>query len=183
MIQAASEQGSVEGRLALETLCDAYWYPLYVYVRRQGHDFHSAQDLTQEFFTTLLTKNRLQAVDRDRGRFRTFLLAALRNFLINDWRDARAAKRGGGKLPVSIDFASGETRYSLEPKDSATPESSYERRWALAILDRALEKMHQEFVARGKEELFTALKPYLNHDDDAANYAATAEALSQPKRG
>src|SRR6185436_14960457 len=118
-----------------------YWYPLYAFVRRQGNGPHDAQDLTQAFFERLLEKNYLEAVDRAKGRFRSFLLAALKHFLANDWDRQRAQKRGGATCHIPIDTQSAEARYGLEPGHEQTPEKLFERRWALTLLDHVLARL------------------------------------------
>ena len=129
---------------ALAALCDAYWYPLYAFIRRQGLAPHDAQDLTQEFFARLIEKEWLGAVQRERGRFRSWLLAALKHFLANEWDKSRARKRGGGVQFVSIDDATAESRYAQEPADLATADRLYDRRWALTLLDRVLARLREE---------------------------------------
>jgi RNA polymerase sigma-70 factor (ECF subfamily) len=161
---------------ALTTLCEAYWYPLYAYVRRQGIAPHDAQDLTQEFFARLLEKDWLRAVARDRGRFRSWLLAALKHFLANEWDKSRAKKRGGGISFISIDDASAESRYAHEPADHTTADLLYDRRWALTLLDRVLARLREEFVAVGKVAHFDALKGALT--GDKTPYAEIGAALS-----
>ena len=129
VVLAASQQDSPASSNALAKLCSTYWYPLYAYVRRRGHDAHQAQDLTQEFFARLLQRNFLQNVAPDKGRFRSFMLASLKNFLANEWDRAQTQKRCGGVAPIPFEQISAESRYQLEPIDSATPEILYERRW------------------------------------------------------
>ncbi len=162
-------------QVALAALCKNYWYPLYAYVRRRGYSPEDAQDLTQEFFAYLLEKNRLQTADKQRGKFRSFLLTSLQNFLARHWRQARAQKRGGGKFALSLDFSKGEERYQLEPAHDATPEKIFERRWALTLLDQVLSKLRDEFVAQGKLEQFDVLKDHLG--GGAAPYAELTEKL------
>jgi RNA polymerase sigma-70 factor (ECF subfamily) len=153
VVLSAGEEGA-----ALERLCQTYWYPLYAYVRRQGRSPHEAQDLTQEFFARLLQKDFLVGVLREKGKFRTFLLVALKRFLVNEWTRGQAQKRGGGCVHVPLEGHSAETRYLAEPVDRLTAEKLYERRWALTLLDRVLERLRLEFVAAGKEALFEKLK-------------------------
>jgi RNA polymerase sigma factor (sigma-70 family) len=167
----AQQGDSTEAREALETLCRAYWYPLYAFVRRQGVMPEDAQDLTQSFFERLIEKNFLADVQREKGRFRSFLLAALKHFLANEWDKARAQKRGGGAVHVPIDTASAETRYGLEPAHFDTPERLFERRWAITLLDRVLERLRDEHVKAGKAELFEQLKPCLTAEKAALSYA------------
>jgi len=158
---AAKAGESTQARKALEHLCATYWYPLYAFVRREGHEAADAQDLTQEFFARLLEKNWLDAVDRERGKFRSFLLAAMRHFLANEWDRARRLKRGGGQAILSLDAESAECRYALEPADPVTADRIFERRWALTLLDQVLTRLQKEFVAAGRGKLFDELKSAL----------------------
>jgi RNA polymerase sigma-70 factor (ECF subfamily) len=143
---------------ALSTLCRAYWYPLYAFVRRQGNSPEDAQDLTQEFFVRLIAKGWLDAVARERGRFRSFLLAAMKHFLANEWDKAQAQKRGGGAECFSIDETTAEGRYVHEPADIASPENLFEQRWASALLDQVLARLREEMTAAGKAAQFDVLK-------------------------
>ncbi len=162
---------------ALEALCHAYWYPLYAYVRRQGHSPHDAQDLTQEFFARLLQKDYLLAADREKGRFRTFLLVALKRFLANEWDRSRAQKRGGGHVHLSLDTSTAETRYQTEPARDLPPDRIYERRWALTLLDQSLARLRGEFVAAGKTREFDELKVFLTAEKGAISHADVASRL------
>lgn len=177
VVLAAQSPALPESREALENLCRCYWYPLYAYVRRRGHTAHEAQDLTQEFFATLLEKNYLESADRERGRFRTFLLTAVARFLSKQHDRSRAAKRGGGKKALSIDFASGEERYHREPVDTWTAERLFERRWALTLLESVLAQLAERYAAEGKVELFEGLRDYITSDAVGTCYADTASAL------
>jgi RNA polymerase sigma factor (sigma-70 family) len=177
VVMAAGGTDSLNAHDALETLCNAYWYPLYVYVRRQGHGPHDAQDLTQAFFARLLEKNYLGDVQRERGRFRSFLLASLKHFLANEWDRERALKRGGGRKLVALDEESAESRYKLEPKDDMSADKIYERRWALTLLDKVLNNLRAEYAASGKEETFETLKEYLSAGRTSVSYARAAEKL------
>lgn len=161
IVVAAGAADSQQAHRALEHLCTAYWYPLYAFVRRQGHSPHDAQDLTQEFFTRLLARNVLGDADPAKGRFRSFLLGALKHFLSDEWDRARAQKRGGGVQPISLDAESAESRYRLEPADESSAEKIYERRWALALLDEVLKRLRDEFTRDGKEHVFEELKSAL----------------------
>src|SRR5690348_17253771 len=139
LICAASEpDASPQARQALGELCRIYWFPLYAFVRRRGHDAHEAQDLTQEFFARLLAENHLRHVDRDKGKFRSFLLACLKHFLADEWDRARAQKRGGGQTIVPLDA---ETRYERDPSHELTPDKLYDRQWALTLLDQVLARL------------------------------------------
>lgn len=177
MVAQAARRSSPEAAQALATLCETYWYPLYAYVRRRGYAVEDAQDLTQDFFALLLEKDRLGQADRERGRFRTFLLSSLQNYLANEWRKAGARKRGGGRTTLSLDFEKGEHRYRLEPVDDWTPVRIYERRWALTLMERALDRLHDEYDGAGKPELYEALKPQLGGDGPAASYADIGRRL------
>ena len=167
----ARDASDTQAREALENLCRAYWYPLYAFVRRQGVSPEDAQDLTQAFFEKLIEKNFLADVQREKGRFRSFLLAALKHFLANEWDKARAQKRGGGVVHVPIDTASAETRYGLEPAHFDSPEKLFERRWAITLLDRVLERLRDEHVEAGKADLFEQLKPCLTAEKASLSYA------------
>ncbi|NCO42181.1 MAG: RNA polymerase subunit sigma-24 [Armatimonadetes bacterium CG_4_10_14_3_um_filter_66_18] len=177
MVAMAGDRSSPESGGALASLCEAYWYPLYAYVRRRGYSPDDAEDLTQEFFTTLLEKQTLRVADRERGRFRTFLLTALSNFLSKERVRASAQKRGGGQLPLSLDFSSAEDWYSREPADQSTPERIYERRWALTVLDRVRQRVRRRYVDVGKERLFDHLKVFLSGEDDAPPVRQLAQEL------
>lgn len=166
-VLAAGEAASPQGDDALARLCRAYWYPLYAYVRRQGHGSADAEDLTQEFFARLLEKNFLKAATPEKGRFRSFLLIALKRFLANEWERARAQKRGGGKAPLELDAVSAEERYRLEPVDEASGDRIYERRWALTLLDQVLQRLHNEAVRAGKGAQFELLKTFLYGEKSA----------------
>lgn len=177
VVLSARDPASSLSERALEELCRAYWGPLYAYLRRQGRSPHDAQDLTQEFFARLLHKDYLRAVDREKGRFRTFLLVALKRFLADESDRARARKRGGGVPCLSLDAEAAEHRYGAEPVDTLTPERLYERHWALALLDRTMARLRQEFVASGKAEEFAILKTFLTAERDAISYAEVAPQL------
>ena len=156
-----------------------YWYPLYAFVRRQGYGPDEAQDLTQAFFTRLLEKKYLRDYARERGRFRSFLLAALKHSLSNERDRARAQKRGGGVtlLPLVDVIQDGENRYSLEPRSDLTPEKIFERQWARALLDHVLLRLQEEFVTAGKVDQFDRLKGFLMGDDAGIPYSELARDL------
>jgi RNA polymerase sigma-70 factor (ECF subfamily) len=154
----AGRDEPARAQAALAQLCQGYWYPLYSFVRRRGYSPHDAQDLTQAFFAQLLEKRGLERVDPELGRFRTFLLASLRNFLANDWDKAQARKRGGGQKIVSLDEERAESRYQLEPSHDMTPERHFERQWAMTLLDQVLDALRDEYHAEGKGDLFEELK-------------------------
>lgn len=160
VLEAGHQRGS-EGAEALASLCQDYWYPLFAHVRRRGHGQEDAQDLTQAFFERLLEKHWLREADPTRGRFRTFLLTALNHFLANAWDKSRALKRGGGFQHVPFDTRSAETQFQQEPKSWVTPETEFNRRWALAVLDRVLQRLAEDYAAAGKGRLFEHLKETL----------------------
>jgi RNA polymerase sigma factor (sigma-70 family) len=158
VVLAAAETHSPAASAALERLCRDYWYPLYAHVRRQGRSHEDAQDLTQQFFVRLLERRDLGKAEQNRGRFRTFLLSALNNFLINEWEKATADKRGGGRPCSSLEEQQAEKRFALEPADADAPDTLFDKRWAAALLERSLAKLREEFAAAGRGRLFDSLK-------------------------
>jgi RNA polymerase sigma-70 factor (ECF subfamily) len=162
---------------ALSSLCQLYWYPLYAFVRRQGHKPEDAADLTQGFFTRFLERNDVAAARQERGRFRSYLLACMKHYLANEWDRARAQKRGGGKSPVSIDAMVAEERYGLEPGHDLTAEKLFDRRWALTLLDRVLADLRHDLSSKGKRHVFEKLKPFITNDGDADERRAAADSL------
>ena len=168
VVLAAGQPDAPQAGEALEKLCRTYWYPLYAYVRREGYDPLDAQDLTQGFFARLLARNDLGQVGSQKGKFRSFLLAALRHFL-SDQRDrARAAKRGGGAEVLSLDAQAAEQRYRLEPVDRMDAEKIFERRWAMTLLERALARLRDEAVVAGKAEWFERLRDFVAGDSEVS---------------
>ncbi len=173
----ASQSPSPEAQRSLASLCEDYWFPLYAFVRRAGHSAEDAQDMTQEFFCRLLSSNRFfEGADRTKGKFRSFLLGALRHFLADQRDRNRAQKRGGDCLTISIDSLDAETRYGLEPSNELTPERLFEKQWALSLLGHVLSKLAAEYAASGKTAIFDALKGTLG-GDVAKSYADTAKEL------
>ena len=177
LILAARDRDEPRAHEALAVLCQSYWPPIYAYIRRHGHDPHAAEDLTQAFFAALLEPGALAGVDREKGKFRAFLLAACRHFLGHQRDHDRALKRGGGKRPLSIDARDAEGRYLREPADHLTPEALFVRRWALALLEGVLDDLRGEYTGSGKSELFDALKSTLTGDPRSAPYAEIAARL------
>jgi RNA polymerase sigma factor (sigma-70 family) len=177
MVVAAGHPSSPDSRHALESLCQTYWYPLYAYVRRRVPDVHEAQDLTQAFFASLLEGNALEAADRERGRFRSFLLTAFKHFLADEWDKAKAKKRGGGRRSIPLNLESGESRFAQEPMDDQSPERLYEKQWALTFLDHVLNRLAEEFAAKGKERQFRAFQPFLAGETEPNTYEVAARAL------
>jgi RNA polymerase sigma-70 factor (ECF subfamily) len=175
VVLAAANQSAPEAAAALERLCRTYWYPLYAYVRREGNGPEDAQDLTQEFFNRLLARNSLTQVAPEKGKFRSFLLAAMRHFL-SDQRDrARTLKRGGGAEMLSLDAQEAEDLYRLEPVDRLDAEKIYERRWAMTLVERALARLREESVAAGRGALFERLRRYVAGEREATWSEAAAE--------
>jgi DNA-directed RNA polymerase specialized sigma24 family protein len=177
VVLSAQEGDSTQSGAALEKLCQTYWYPLYAYVRRQGHSSPDAKDLTQEFFARLLAKDHLQGVAQEKGKFRTFLLVALKRFLVNEWKRGQTQKRGGGCVHVPLGGHSAETRYLAEPVEPLTAEKLYDRRWALTLLDRVLDRLRAEFVAAGKGAVFDRLKGSLMLETGAPPHSEAVAAL------
>ena len=177
VVLSAARNDITKARAALEKLCQTYWYPLYAFVRRRGHPPQDAQDLTQAFFARLLERNWVGDAQRQRGRFRTFLLTAMSRFLADEWDKARAQKRGGGVAHVPVQLDTAETRYGHEPADNCTPEQCYERRWALALLDTVLQNLRGEYDRDGNGELFTALNGSLAGSRESQPYAQLAASL------
>ena len=161
VVLAARGTDSSVALQALERLCQTYWYPLYAFVRRQGYSAQDAEDLTQGFFERVLEKEYFTDVDQSKGRFRAFLLAALKHFLSESRKRERAIKRGGGKPMVCLDAQTAEERYRLEPTDTMTPDRLYDRRWALTVVENAVVRLRQEYAAAGKGELYENLKSQL----------------------
>jgi RNA polymerase sigma factor (sigma-70 family) len=176
LVVAAGDPHRKEARSALVSLCENYWYPLYAYLRRRGYPSDLAQDLTQEFFIRVLEGRYLNRAEPEKGRFRAFLLTSLKFFVADEEDRQRAHKRGGGLL-VPLEFSSGEERYQREPAHDETPERIFERRWALSVLDRVVEKLRNEFIQHGRPEHFERLKIFLLGQSDAP-YAALAQELN-----
>jgi RNA polymerase sigma-70 factor (ECF subfamily) len=177
LVVAAGQRDSPESAAALASLCRLYWYPLYAYARRRLPNPEDARDLTQEFFTRLLEKDYLRQADRQRGRFRSFLLTAFKHFLANEQERAHAQKRGGGRKVLPLDFPDGDRRYQLEPGHEATAEALYERGWALTLLEQALARLREEQAGAGKGRLFECLKETLTGADAPRPYAEIAAEL------
>ena len=176
VLAAGGEQSSAV-RAALATLCETYWYPLYAYVRRQGHTADDARDLTQAFFARFLEKQAVLDVRRERGRFRSFLLASIRNFLLNEAVHRRTLKHGGGQVVLSLDFETAEGRYLREPQDARTPERVFDRRWALTVLDRVLRRLRREWLDTGKGLEFDRLKDCLSGESPVGGYRELGQTL------
>jgi DNA-directed RNA polymerase specialized sigma24 family protein len=177
VVLAAGRGSSQQEGVALEELCRTYWYPLYAYVRRQGHSREDAEDLTQGFFARLLEKNYLEGVASDKGKFRAFLLVAVKRFLANEWDRANRQKRGGGVMPLSLDWQDADMRYQINPVDNLSPDKLYDRAWALIMLERVITRLRDESGAEGKANLYEQLKPFLMMGKSEIPYATAAAAL------
>lgn len=162
---------------ALEELCQTYWRPVHAFIRRRGHAVHEAQDLTQEFFARLLASDGLQRADPARGRFRSFLLSAVKHFLANEWDKAKTLKRGGGEVLVPIRAGDDTTGLGVEPAGGESPERAYDRQWALSVLDAVLDRMQREHAEAGKEAVFEALKGTLTTGRREVSYATLGAQL------
>jgi RNA polymerase sigma factor (sigma-70 family) len=183
VVLSAGRSDTPRARHALERLCETYWYPLYAYVRRRGYSPEDAQDLTQEFFARLLKSDRVRTADQQKGRFRSFLLAGMNNFLADEWDKSRAQKRGGGMQTVPLQFATAESRYGSEPIDRAAPEQTFERRWALTLLEDVLKRLGEEHEREGKAVLFAALNPCLVGDRTSLPYVELAQRMRMTESG
>jgi RNA polymerase sigma-70 factor (ECF subfamily) len=181
VVQAAGHGPVATSQPALEQLCRAYWYPLYAHVRRRGYSREDAEDLTQAFFTRLLTHQSLRVADSSRGRFRCFLLAGLNHFLANEWRKTRAGKRGGGGNHLRFDAATGEQLYDREDSRGLNPEELYERSWALQFLDHVRARVRQAYAQEGKADRYEVLERFLPGEEDPPSYAQAAARLGVPE--
>ncbi len=178
IVVAAGRDETSHSREALESLCQNYWRPIYAYLRRHGYGVHDAQDLTQGFFARFLEKNYLKAVSPEKGRFRYYLLGALKHYLSNERDRAQAKKRGGGRAFVPLDDSGAESHYRIEPRDELTPEKIFDRSWALTLLDQVLSRVEGEFVSADKQVLFDRLKVCLTGGESTVPYKQTAAELN-----
>jgi RNA polymerase sigma-70 factor (ECF subfamily) len=178
MVLAAGRRPSPDADQALATLCETYWHPLYAYARRRVVQVSEAQDLTQSFFATLLEKDYVQPAAPERGRFRSYLLTAFQHFLSKEWEKAKAQKRGGGKVPIRLDFSASGSRWHLEPCTHLTADQLYERQWAVAVLHCVMDRLSAEFAQEGKAKQFELLKGFMVGDHDEHTYDDVAKELS-----
>ena len=178
VVLAAGRGSSPEAEVALEQLCRTYWFPLYVYVRRQTHSREDAEDLTQAFFARFLEKNYLEKLTSQKGKFRAFLLAALKHFLANEWDRANRQKRGGGVAPLSLDWQDADARYQTEPVDTLSPDKLYDRAWAVTLLENVLARLRDENAPEDKARCFQQLKGYLMVGTNSIPYGEAAAKLS-----
>lgn len=177
IVLSAGHRSSPDAEGALELLCRTYWYPLYAFARRRGSSPEDAADLTQEFFARLLERDFLLSADREKGRFRSFLLTVFKRFLSKERDRTQAQKRGGDRRRLSIDVHTGEQRYGYEPSDDWTPEALFERRWALTLLEQVLEKLQSDYEVKGKRPLFDLCKPFLTGSGGGPSYEDVARQL------
>ncbi|MBN1555829.1 MAG: sigma-70 family RNA polymerase sigma factor [Phycisphaerae bacterium] len=177
VLAAGGETDATDTRRALEELMRAYWFPLYVFLRRRGESAQQAEDLVQGFLTRMLEKRDLSAVDRAKGKFRSFLLASLKHYLANEYDKARAKKRGGGVEVVALDSLQAEARYAVEPSDDMTPERLFDRRWALEVLEQVLRRLEEEYADSGKARLFETIKECLTPQRSRLTHADYAQRL------
>jgi RNA polymerase sigma factor (sigma-70 family) len=178
VVLSAQESGAERSGQALEALCRTYWYPLYGYARRMGHSPADAEDLTQGFFARLLEKDYLKAAAREKGRFRTFLLVALKRFMANEWDRQHAAKRGGFAQVVPIDQTIAESRFASEAAHQVPPDVLFDRQWATTLLERTMARLSEEYLASGRARLFEHLQDCLAKGESALSYSEIAARLN-----
>lgn len=178
VVLCAGRSGNAAAEEALEKLCRLYWPPLYAYVRRSGHTPEDSQDLTQSFFERLLSDGRLGTADPRRGRFRTFLLCSLKHFLVNEWRRSQRLKRGSGKVHLSFDCSPEEALFAREPACHETPEVLYDRRWALRILEQAMDALRNDYQRCGQGRLFDEIQSAILGEPCGSSYQVIAERLN-----
>jgi RNA polymerase sigma-70 factor (ECF subfamily) len=177
VVLLAGNPESPQATAALGRLCRAYWYPLYVFVRRQGHTPEDAQDLVQGFFERVLEKNYFQEANREKGKFRSFLLMTLKRFMANEWDRANRLKRGGGHEILSLDAQTTESRYLAERADEMSPEKAFERQWALALLQQVMDRLEAEYVSTAKGKIFAELRVLLSGEKAGHSYAEIGQRL------
>jgi RNA polymerase sigma factor (sigma-70 family) len=177
VVVAARHENPQTAREALAQLCEAYWYPLYAYIRRRTNSVQDAQDLTQEFFARLFEQRLYATADPERGRFRAFLLTACKRFVANEWHKARTVRRGGGRPLLTLDFDAAESKLGVVAVDKDSPEELYDRQWAIALLEQVLEQLRAEYAAKGRLPHFETLKCFLTGSPEGATYANAARAL------
>jgi RNA polymerase sigma-70 factor (ECF subfamily) len=177
VVLAAGQRHTPQSDGALEELCKTYWFPLYAYVRRRGHKKPDAEDLVQEFFARFLEKNYLVGLRAERGRFRAFLLASLKHFLANEWDKSQAQKRGGGMVPLSLDWQTADTQFQVAATNEPSPDKAFDREWALALLAKVIERLQKECEVDGKAKVFDQLKIFLTAGKGALLHADAAKKL------
>jgi len=173
----AGGEDSTQALVAIEKLARDYWYPLYAYVRRKGHDAHTAEDLTQEFFARVISRNFFARVDRTKGRFRSWLLGAMNHFLAHEWEKARAQKRGGGATLIPLDEAQANERYERQLAVDSAPEKVFDQQWALTLLERAATRLRATYIADGRPEVYDCLKAFISGGSAPPSYGDAAVQL------
>ena len=177
VVLAAGKRHTPQSDGALEELCRTYWFPLYAYVRRRGHTKEDAEDSVQAFFARFLAKNYLEGLSAERGRFRAFLLASLKHFLINEWDKAQCQKRGGGVTPLSLDWQTADTQFQIASTAGPSPDKAFDREWAVTLLAKVIERLQVECVADGRGKQFAELKIFLTAGKGALSHADAAKTL------
>jgi RNA polymerase sigma factor (sigma-70 family) len=177
VVLAAGRKTTPQAERALEELCRTYWFPLYAYVRRRGHAKADAEDLVQAFFERFLAKNYLEGLSAERGRFRAFLLASLKNFLTNEWKKSQRIKRGGGESVLSLDWETANTKFQVAATNEPSPDKAFDREWAVALLAHVIERLRTECAGEGKAKLFDQLKVFLTAGKGAVPHADIAKSL------
>ncbi len=177
VVLAAGRRHTPQSDGALEELCRTYWFPLYAYVRRRGHNKEDAEDSVQAFFARFLAKNYLEGLSAERGRFRAFLLASLKHYLINEWKKTQSIKRGGGEMPLSLDWQTADTKFQVASTAEPGPDKAFDREWAMALLSKVIERLQKECETEGKAKLFAQLKIFLTAGKDGTAQAEVARAL------
>jgi RNA polymerase sigma-70 factor (ECF subfamily) len=181
LILEAADADSPQALEALNELCLIYWYPIYAYIRSRGHSPSDAEDLTQSFFLRIIDKRGFASLDANRGKFRHFLLASIKNFLLNEWDKAKALKRGGGAETISLDLIAAEERYSLEPVESMSPDKLYDLAWARALLNRAKTRLQEEFAEKREAERLRLLMGFLPGEQSSMTFTEVSERLGLPE--
>jgi len=176
-VLAAGQRHTPQSDHALEELCGTYWFPLYAYVRRRGYSKEDAEDLTQAFFARLLQKNSLEGLSQERGRFRAFLLASLKHFLINEWKRGSRQKRGGGVAALSLDWHTADSQFRIAAPAEPSPDKVFDREWAVALLAKVIKRLQMECDGNGREKQFEQLKGFLTAGKSARPYPEAARAL------
>ena len=177
VVLAAGRRHTPQSDGALEELCRTYWFPLYAYVRRRGYNKEDAEDLVQAFFARFLEKNYLAGLSAERGRFRAFLLASLKHFLINEWKKTQRQKRGGGDKPLSLDWQTADTQFQVASTTEPSPDKTFDREWALALLAKVIQRLQNECTAEGRAKQFEQLKIFLTAGKGALSHADAAKTL------
>jgi RNA polymerase sigma factor (sigma-70 family) len=177
VVVAAGRKHTPQSDQALEDLCKTYWFPLYAYVRRRGHSKEDAEDLTQTFFERFLTRNYLEGLNAERGRFRAFLLASLKHFLANEWDKSQRQKRGGNATHLSLDWQTADTQFQVAASSQSNPDKTFDREWAVALLAKVIERLRRECEVDGKARHFEQIKNSLSMGKGAVSYADIARVL------